>query len=155
MFEERNIPSFMRNSIDFKKSIATSIFSLIQDMREGKFEGVSLGPNTTAAVITNFGLVRGKVVLFDNESEKGIYENHDYDSLIYMQAIKTLDESMANFETEVGSESVKLVNYTGRLVLADAVVTPYANPQSSFNFSRLLLFTDQIVGITFGEESRR
>lgn len=151
--EDKDIPSFITNSIDFKKILVFGIFNLIQRIKDGKVEDVSMGKNTSVSVMTNFGLVSGRVMLFDNESEKEIIDTRDFGSLFYLETVKSVDKVMANLEDKIGPETIKVINQTGRLMLADVTITPFANPQNKYKLARLLLFTDQIVGITFGEES--
>lgn len=155
MVEENQTPNFMVNSIDFKKTVINYFFQMVNAIKNGEIEGVTFGEKNTVRILTNFGLIEGKVINFDEEGMEQITAEKDFASIFYSAAIKGADMSMAKYEDEIGSDKLKVVNQTGRLVLADAVVSPYANPQNKFSISRLLVFTDQIVGITFGEEPQQ
>ena len=152
MTKENKIPQFMQNSIDFKKIVISYIFEMIDALKKGELESLSIGEKTTVRILTNFGIVEGKVINFDEESEKEILNEKNNPSALYAIANRGVGMTMADYEAKIGSDNLRVTNHTGRLVLTDAVVMPYANPQGKFNISRMLIFTDQIVGITFGEE---
>lgn len=154
MTEENKIPQFMQNSIDFKKIVISYIFEMIDTLKKGELEGLSIGEKTTVRILTNFGIIDGKAINFDEESEKEILNEKNNPSALYAIANRGVDMTMADYEAKIGSDNLKVINQTGKLVLTDAVVTPYANPQGKFNISRMLIFTDQIVGVTFGEDSQ-
>lgn len=152
MSERNKVPQFMQNGIDFKKAVASYFYGMIDMAKNGELDGITIGEKTNVKILTNFGTIDGRAIYFDEASE-GKMATDDSASFLYASVIKAVDMTMADQEAKIGSDNLRVINQTGRLVLADAVVTPYANPSFKFNYTRLLVFTDQIVGITFGEET--
>lgn len=150
MDEEIKEPNFLKSSIDFKKMTVMTFFDAIERMKKGEIEGVTIGSKTALRVITNFGLIEGKAVFLDASGK----QSAPVDTL-YFALLQGADILMSDLEADITPENLRTINQTGRLLLKDVIITPFSSPQNKFSLERLLIFTDQIVGITFGVEGQQ
>jgi len=137
-------PIFMTKSVDMKTSLVNGFLKMIDIMKSGEIP-ITIDENTTLRILMTFGTIEGNVV---NESHEELIEKEDYASLVYSISIKGVNSNIANFEKEIGKENIKVVNYAEKLLLSNVTLVPYANPQTKFTYERLLIFSDQIVGVT-------
>jgi len=144
MDEDNQKPIFMTKSVDMKTSLVNGFFKMIGIMKSGEIP-ITIDENTTLRILMTFGTIEGNVV---NESHEELIEKEDYASLVYSISIKGVNSNIANFEKEIGKENIKVVNYAEKLLLSNVTLVPYANPQTKFTYERLLIFSDQIVGVT-------
>jgi len=150
--EENKVPDFMVNSLDFKKVVVSNFCSMIDTFKTGNIEGISMSQDTTVKIIMNFGVIDGQVILSEESLDK--LTNENFSAFIYNTLNQSANGFMATYEAKIGVDSLKPINQTGRLVIANATITPFANLQSTYKVERMLIFTDQIVGITIGVQSR-
>ena len=144
MDEDNQKPIFMTKSVDMKTSLVNGFLKMIDIMKSGEIP-ITIDENTTLRILMTFGTIEGNVV---NESHEELIEKEDYASLVYSISIKGVNSNIANFEKEIGKENIKVVNYAEKLLLSNVTLVPYANPQTKFTYERLLIFSDQIVGVT-------
>ena len=85
-------------------------------------------------VLTNFGQIFCK--LDDKES---------IGEIIAKAVLKARDSALKNIEPETPT-----INECKTLILKNAVIIPFANPQVKINYSVITLFTNQIVGLSIG-----
>jgi len=144
MNEDNKKPVFMTKSVDMKISLVNGFFKMIDVMKSGETQ-ITIDENTTLKILMTFGTIEGNVI---NDSHEELIEKEDYSSMLYSLSIKGVDSNIASFEKEIGEENIKVINYTGKLLLSNVTLIPYANPQTKFTYERLLIFSDQIVGVT-------
>ena len=144
MNEDNKKPVFMTKSVDMKISLVNGFFKMIDVMKSGETQ-ITIDENTTLKILMTFGTIEGNVI---NDSHEELIEKEDYSSMLYSLSIKGVDSNIASFEKEIGEENIKVINYTGKLLLSNVTLIPYANPQHKFTYERLLIFSDQIVGVT-------
>jgi len=137
-------PIFMTKSVDMKISLVNGFFKMIDVMKSGETQ-ITIDENTTLKILMTFGTIEGNII---NYSHEELIEKEDYASLVYSISIKGVDNNIANFEKEIGKENIKVVNYAENILLSNVTLVPYANPQTKFTYERLLIFSDQIVGVT-------
>ena len=144
MNEDNQKPTFMTKSIDMKMSLINGFHKMIEVMKSGETQ-ITIDENTTLRILMTFGTIEGNII---NETHEELIEKEDYASLIYSISIKGVDSNIASFKKEIGEENIKVVNYTERILLSNVTLIPFANPQTKFTYERLLIFSDQIVGVT-------
>ena len=144
MNEDNQKPTFMTKSIDMKMSLINGFHKMIEVMKSGETQ-ITIDENTTLRILMTFGTIEGNII---NETHEELIEKEDYASLIYSISIKGVDSNIASFKKEIGEENIKVVNYTERILLSNVTLIPFANPQHKFTYERLLIFSDQIVGVT-------
>ena len=144
MDEDNQKPIFMTKSVDMKTSLVNGFFKMIGIMKSGEIP-ITIDENTTLRILMTFGTIEGNVV---NESHEELIEKEDYASIFYSLSIKGVDNNIANFEKEIGEENIKVINYAENILLSNVTLVPYTNPQTKFTYERLLIFSDQIVGVT-------
>ena len=144
MDEDNKKPIFITKSVDMKISLVNGFFKMIEVMKSGETQ-ITIDENTTLRILMTFGTIEGNVI---NDSHEKSIEKEDYSSILYSLSIKGVDNNIANFEKEIGEENIKVVNYTERILLSNVTLIPFANPQHKFTYERLLIFSDQIVGVT-------
>jgi len=144
MNEDIEKPTFMTKSVDMNVSLVNGFFKMIEVMKSGETQ-ITIDENTTLRILMTFGTIEGNVI---NDSHEELIEKEDYSSMLYSLSIKGVDSNIASFEKEIGEENIKVVNYTERILLSNVILTPFANPQHKFNYERLLIFSDQILGVT-------
>jgi len=144
MDEDNKKPIFITKSVDMKTSLVNGFLKMIDIMKSGEIP-ITIDENTTLRILMTFGTIEGNII---NETHEELIEKEDYASLIYSISIKGVDSNIASFEKEIGEENIKIVNYTERILLSNVTLIPFANPQTKFTYERLLIFSDQIVGVT-------
>ena len=85
-------------------------------------------------VLTNFGQIFCKL-----DDKKSIGE------IIAKAVLQARDSVLKNIEPETPT-----INECKTLILKDAIIIPFANPQVKINYNVITLFTDQIVGLSIG-----
>ena len=141
-----SVPNFLKKRIDVKAATLTTFYDALKATNPENGEAF-LDPKTTILIITNFGLVNGEIEnLQDTQDQEDIVTKVD-------QAIfKGRDHILAAVEKRVGCDA-SIVNNSSIIALKNATITPFAAPQARHTFSRFFLFTDQIVGISYGTPS--
>lgn len=144
------LPKSVLDLIDFKSYHISRYADMVERLKSG--EKVQFGPNTKVVILTHSAQVTG--TLIDTLTEET--NESETESQIFIRTfLRTLTESLVKELS--GNESGKPVekaafsNVFKVINLKDAQVTPFADPQTVFSYSHLTLYTDQVVGITFGE----
>ncbi|KAB7683341.1 hypothetical protein [Bacillus sp. B1-WWTP-T-0.5-Post-4] len=141
------IPKLLKNGIDLKATTITSFGHTIDAIKSGEIEGVSIHPDTKITLFTAFGMITGNLLnshLPKSEEEKMIERFHEgaFD-------FRNLQINRLSDEEDI----TEISNKTGNIALTNVEVSYYANPSNIQNFSYLLVFADQVVGLTFGNKA--
>lgn len=146
---DNKLPELIKNRLDLKMITLTSVMDTIDILKSGKIDGISISPKTSIMIFTNFGMVEGENVCFsDSEDSKPLSTSEIVKKLIETCFIIRNNE-IAKLEEE--NKDLKLINDSSAVILENVTITPYANPMNKLRMQHLILFTDQIAGISFGE----
>jgi hypothetical protein len=141
--DETCVPTFLEKRIDVKAMTLLSFQSAIEAKTESG-ESALGNPKPDLFIITNFGIITGEIQNLDDvESQEDV--GAQIDNVIF----KNRNNILAALEKDYGSDA-RVVNNSSIIVIKNATIIPFTLSQSRHNFNRLLLFTDQIVGISYG-----
>ena len=135
--EEKKIPDFIKNRLDVKCQSVYAFDAAVEMLKLPK-DHILLSPETKVIIVTNFGTVVGEMV---GPQEKG--------ETISQMVINSFISSRNNIWADNESDK-NVINNSSIVIVKNAKVTPFANPICSTNFEILCLFSDQIVGFSFG-----
>lgn len=147
--EKYEKPLSLKNKFD-SKALILDLFSNIADVANNS--EINLTSKVQPAFITNFGVIQGDIVREGDEKTPHVTDNGALIGLMCASLDTVLNirnRDLTELEQEVGAGNVQVTN-SSFFVLKNAIITPYANPQNKFNIGEMVLFSDQIVGITVG-----
>lgn len=128
--------------VDIKALSASAIYDLI-DYAKSKKAALS---NYKVIFYTTIGTVTGTWLPLDEEATES---QKDYEK-IHERFLNIRDARIQDCE----QENLERVNDTASLTLVDVTIQPYGL-SGKHHVPYLILFADQIVGITFGEEKEQ
>jgi hypothetical protein len=143
--DKEKAPSYIKNRIDVKAQTIQVFVETIKKVTEE--EKPLLGRNTQVLILTTLGQVHGKILTFTDNSDT----TNDVSQILNERFLQLKNFGLAILEEKHNGEEISIVNNSGLVVVIDATLKPYANPQSTYNYKVLNLFADQIVGFSFGE----
>lgn len=130
--------------MDLKALTIHSLNSAFNVLNENSIEGIEITDKTELVLLTNFGYVTGEVVDIEKASDSSTATN-DFKKFMFASTVVNRNLAIADFEEKGVSN---LISDSSLVYLRNAKVTPFADPTNSFTFGDLLLFTDQVVGIS-------
>jgi hypothetical protein len=137
----------MENKIKTSDKKALTIFNVyhaLKAIEEGKIEGVSFeGEKNRLILITNFGMLLADRILPQNHEYEQL-DAHNFSHLLLKQSIKNTSDMLI----ESGDEEVLFQQKS--LILENVTIHPYGSDATS-TLPMMILFSDQVVGITFGD----
>lgn len=152
MHDEQNIPGLLNRRIDMKYATTITFYDVIQHIKAGEIPGFPLQADVRLLIITNFAIIEADLVDPDAAAQEINPENMKAE--LYKALINGVTEArnsaIIEWEQENNLDKIALINDTSYLILTNAVIIPHANPEARFQMGEMLLFTDQIVGITAG-----
>ncbi|MEZ2659278.1 hypothetical protein [Aneurinibacillus aneurinilyticus] len=148
------VPNFSQNTVDVKKYILGAFNTLVKGIQSGKMKGVEVGKDNQIMILTNFGTVYGNIQSLteehDNNNATPWDASQEFMKIINEQALQLSEHLLSRDEKEISPENLRVINHSSPIYLENVTVIPYANPSSNLKFPSLLIFSDQIVGISFG-----
>jgi hypothetical protein len=128
------------NGIDNRRDIKASTLICaavgIDSLKTSK--EVSVKPDTKLIILTTSSIIYGTVLLDNNNDNPALVINH------------AINEARNNFLKEEQSDNDVIVNNSAYLRIKDATIRPLAGGRD-FHFQILNIFSDQILGFSFGE----
>jgi hypothetical protein len=126
-------PDYIKNSVDLKESNIIAFAATINAAKDNS-ESTNFKKNRLI-LITNFGHITCDIVIDDDT----------YAATFFAQATKTRNLYLTE------QPNIPLVTNNSTLLLVEnADVVSFSNLSAKTHFDSLALFTDQIVGYTFG-----
>ncbi|WNB91534.1 hypothetical protein [Bacillus sp. NEB1478] len=124
----------LNNVFDYKKAITTMMDDFLMELIiDGKNER-TLKPDSKLLIITQNAYIEGTINHFDKVDDEGYF---------FSQGLKELEKRLSGLP-----EKLEAINLTGPLHLKEVTISPMTNPGENRKLSEMLLFTDQILGIT-------
>jgi hypothetical protein len=130
-------PEFIKNRIDVKVETIIAANTLLNELTKEKI----IDENAKIMIVTNFGIVEGTL--------KQEVDANDVAQQISLGSAKIRNNHLSKLEKEVASPIITNNNYF--VTILNAKVIPFSNPSKIVTFTVLNLFSDKIVGFTFGE----
>lgn len=151
--DENVLPKLLENRIDLKSITFSALDASLDVFKSGKIEEISIGKNTRVIILTSFGIVEG------NPIKKSITESdtdspdlvNTFSTTLLDNVFKIRNSEIQKLETQ--NPEFKLINDSSAILLSDVSVTPYSNPNAKSNLRYLILFTEDIKALSFGEMS--
>ncbi|BFH15645.1 hypothetical protein WJ0W_003540 [Paenibacillus melissococcoides] len=144
------IPKTAIDKVDFKSYHITRYADTVESLKSGK--EVQFGPDTKVMFLTHSAQITGNVV---DALSDGVDESETRTEIFLKTFMRTItnsiikelsgDESGAPVESAAFSNIFKVIN------LKNVEVMMFSNPENIFSYNHMTLYTDQIVGISFGE----
>lgn len=132
-----NCPEFIKKRIDVKVETIIAANTVLNELTKEKM----IHENAKIMIVTNFGVVEGTL--------KHEVDTNDMAQRISMDSAKIRNNHLSKLEKEVASPIITNNNYF--VTILDAKVIPFSNSRNKLTFAALNLFSDKIVGFTFGE----
>lgn len=117
-------------------SISAAINALKKGINDESFS-VNLPEETTLLLLTHSALITGDFYIPENETEKTKFEEKELLDLLFLQASKAYNDD---------GNDISIPIY-----LKNVTIRPFSNPDSGANLAFLCVYSDQIVGVSFGE----
>lgn len=142
----------LNNRVDLK-SLTFQCFNSVIDVLKTNESNILVGnSNVSLVILTHLGMIQGDFISnFDISDDS--QDNNE------IKLVKTLsgkvfemrDKELLEFQSE--NSNFKLINDSGTIALSDVTITPYNSINNAIHLGFLSLFTDQIIGFSFGEFS--
>jgi hypothetical protein len=144
MDKNNEIPSILTERADLKALTANAFANVIENIKNGKIEEISMDSNTEIFFFTHFGLVSGSLYIPPEE-------NDEFDPVYFLHKVifKTRDSLLSSY---IEKSVKRLTNDSSFILLKDVTIKPYANPDAPYNLPYFLLYSDAILGISFGSQ---
>ncbi|AXM89351.1 hypothetical protein CI793_09365 [Anoxybacillus ayderensis] len=143
---DNEIPILLKERIDLKALTAKTFVNVVENIRNGKTEEISVDLNTEIWFFTNFGLVSGSLYIPPEENDA-----FDPTYFLHELVFKTRNSLLSSY-IEKGVE--RLTNDSSFVLLKDVTVKPYASPSTPYKLGYFLLYGDAILGISFGDQPK-
>jgi len=134
---ELNKPNFIKNRVDLKAATVNMFASAINVLKTDNTELVS--KETKVFLFTNFGVIEGDIPVTEEENLSSDPIGNAF--------FQIRNNGLAKIEEE--SEKLQVSNNVSIVTIRDAIIHPFNGETSSIGI--LYLFSDQIVGFTYGE----
>lgn len=142
----------IKDRIDLKSLTFQCFNTAIEVLKSNEFEGISVSPNTSLVILTDFGIIQGSYIPnLESEDDSNESAGEIFVRTITGKVFEIRNKRLVELKSE--NPELKLINDSSSIVLSDVTITPYSNPSSKSHIGLLTLFTDQIVGFSFGEYS--
>lgn len=139
--DNKEIPELLKNRYDIKFNLISYIDRAVQVLGANEIEGVTFPTNVKTVFITNFGLIEGTIVDIQEKVRDIKYPIR----LIVQKALELRNKELSEIE------NARLVNETSFFLLSDVMITPFSFPDKKSSISEMVLFADQVVGVSAGE----
>lgn len=126
----------MEQKVDMREVTFLAFRTALQTLQDDK-EKQLIPKDCHLVILTNFGQI-----LYRVDEDKSGSIGKELANII----LKIRDSTLEQIPPDM-----TVTNDCKMLVLENVTVVPFANPQASLTYSVLTLFTDEIVGITFGK----
>jgi hypothetical protein len=126
---------------DYKAYHATAFGILVDTLKENR--DFSVPDDTKVMIMTHSAVISAELFQLDDPSDSSKQETPS-EMVIRMSVQNLHDHVLTNDELQKNSTPIYLKNVS---------IRPFSNPQSEVKLAFLCLYSDQIVGVTFGSAS--
>ncbi|MFC0237097.1 hypothetical protein [Fictibacillus phosphorivorans] len=127
----------LNHVFDYKKAITTTFDDVLHKFTKDYDGSIkTIGPDSQLLIITQNAYIQGKINHFTHEEE----ENNKY---FFSEGLTELGSRLESLP-----ETMTALNVTAPLHLKDVTISPILNPDQQRQLDEMVLFTDQIVGLS-------
>lgn len=124
----------LNDVFDYKKAITTTFDRVLRELVNDEGKNIrSIKPDSKLLIITQNAYIEGEINHFDEEAE----------TYFFSEALNELGKRLNELP-----QRMEAVNLTGPLHLKEVIISPLTNPAEKRNLNEMVLFTDQILGLT-------
>ena len=153
--DEPQKPALLNRRVDMKYATLLTFNDALSHIKSGGIPGLPLPAETKTLILTSFGTIEADIVDLDDEQMDATMDAANWRSLFFKNLINSVadsrNRSILDWEQANELDKIKLINDSSYVLLCNAAIIPYANPQARFEIGEMLLFTDQIVAISAGK----
>jgi hypothetical protein len=125
----------LNNVFDYKKAITTKFDNVLKRFQQDENSNIkTIDSGTKLIIFTQNVLIEGEINHFNKEEDE---------KYLFAEGLKELGSSLAELP-----ERMNAVNLTGPLHLIEVTISPLGNPEQKHKLKEMILFTDQILGLT-------
>lgn len=125
----------LNDVFDYKKAITTTFDSVLRELVNDEGKNIrTIKPDSKLLIITQNAYIEGEINHFDQEEAETYFFSEALNELV-----KRLNELPDRMEA---------ANLTGPLHLKEVTISPLTNPAEKRKLNEMVLFTDQILGLT-------
>ncbi|WP_433943506.1 hypothetical protein [Paenibacillus sp. SN-8-1] len=128
---------------DFKTSHVMGFAKIVESLKTGQIDKISIPEGSSFAILTHSAIITAELYNLypDTEGEDGEFkfDSDDAQRLI----VKTIHEGVSDKANENSG--------TFPIYLQNAVIKSFSNPSNEFKLAFLCLYSDQVLGVTFGK----
>ncbi|UCZ54414.1 hypothetical protein LGQ02_06530 [Bacillus shivajii] len=140
--------------VDYKRAQVTAVSEYVESLKDHRYVSMS----TKMMILTNFGEIYGEVVNSEEvvkayEADETTISDQNLDEVNFSYLESAADESIAFQKSIPGQNDLVIKNFSGTLHLKDVTIYPFSS-QEIIRKNHLLLFTDQIIGISYGDKKK-
>lgn len=139
-------PKLLDNRTDLKSLTFQCLSTALDILKSDEIGNISIDSDTNVIVVTNFGTVEGTLI---DSSKSTDNPNKNFVNNLLAEVFEARNGRIIQLENE--NDQFRLINDTDSLTLENVTITPYANSNNKFNLGELILFSDQIVGLSIGK----
>lgn len=145
---ENQTSKSLENIVDFKGVHLESYALAIDFFKEG--EAIKVTDNTKIILLTHSAQIIGDYVFSDSDDEK----NDDLTVLLMKQTAAAVREITNEYISKIETEEneVTFSNLAKAIHLKNVKVIPFANHQVTLNYPYLIVYSDQVVGVTMASD---
>ncbi|UFT98403.1 hypothetical protein KO561_14505 [Radiobacillus kanasensis] len=128
----------LNKAMDYKKAMITHLFDLKKQLDLGENPIQDIVNQVGKLVIhTHSATIEGDINLFDSEEDEKTF----------------IDFGLDDFGKEMKGLPSEFIasNITGPIHIKDAIIKPLSNPEKIQKVSEMLVFSDQIVGVSISK----
>lgn len=133
-----------RNSFDLKAVTFASLSTIADKLNSNSLEGITINGTIEVSILTSFATIIG-TILNESDDDSKVTEEFLIDKTIG-NAFEIRDNILKKLKNK--NPNLKILNNSGSIKLKDVTIIPFANPESKTNFKYLILFADEIKGLT-------
>ncbi|MEA1961724.1 MAG: hypothetical protein U9N81_10740 [Bacillota bacterium] len=153
--EERRSPALLNQRVDMKYATLLTFNDVLEHIKSGGIPGIPLPAETKTLILTQFGTIEGDIVNLDNDEQEEVMDESNWRAIFFKNLVNGVAESrnevILDWENQNDVDKLKLINDASYILLSNAVIIPFSTPQARFAIGEMVLFTDQIVGISAGK----
>lgn len=142
-------PKLIENRVDLKGFTVNALNAVVQALNANEFTDVTVKEEVSLYFLTNLGLIEANIVTVPKKDDVKKLTEDNFISFLIDNMIDARNKVISDLEEK--QDNLQLVNGSSFIYLKKAKITQANSP--GYTLDELILFTDQIIGITFGKKS--
>ncbi|MFQ3544203.1 hypothetical protein Q7A53_08950 [Halobacillus rhizosphaerae] len=129
----------LNNALDYKKAMTTHLADLKDKLSNGEIAEDDIKNKEGKLLIhTHTSIIEGSINLFQSDEHKQTF----------------IEYGLAQFEEELAelSDDMNAFNVSAPIHIKNAIIKPFSNPEVKTKMSEMIVYSDQVVGISISLE---